>query len=73
MSKPKSAHDTVEPIEAVKPLGPPHIFRDTVYTSRTLILPNGRTASVTKGQVTALGDEQFTYFSAHPDLELMQE
>lgn len=73
MSKFKSADDPVEPVQTVKPLGPPRIFRDTVFTSRTLVLPNGSTASVTKGQVTAFGDDQFAYFSTHPDLELMPE
>lgn len=59
--------------EGVKPLGAPRAFRDTVYTSRTMVFPDGCTAPVLEGRVTALGDEQFDFLSAHPDLELLQE
>lgn len=67
MSRSKSVG---EPVESI---GPPRMFRDTVFTSRTLVLPDGNTALVDKGQVAAFGDTQFAYFSTHPDLELMQE
>lgn len=60
-------------VEAVQPIGPPRVFRDNVFTSRTLVLPDGSTASVAKGHITAFGDEQFAYFSSHPDLELLPE
>lgn len=59
--------------DAIKPIGPARVFRDKVFTSRTLVLPDGSTVPVAKGQVTAVGDEQFAHFSAHPDLELLQE
>lgn len=48
-------------------------FRDTLYTSRTLVLPDGSTASVTKGRVSASTDKQLAFLKAHPDLELVQE
>lgn len=54
-------------------IGPARVFRDKVYTSRTLIMPNGRTLPVVKGFVTAFGDDQHEYLSAHPDLELATE
>lgn len=54
-------------------MGPLRLFRDKVYTSRTLIMPDGRTLPVSKGQVAAFGDDQFEFLSAHPDLELVTE
>jgi len=48
-------------------------FRDTLYTSRTLVLPDGSTVSVVKGRVSASTDKQFAFLKAHPDLELVQE
>ncbi|MFJ4132396.1 hypothetical protein [Pseudomonas cyclaminis] len=54
-------------------IGPPSVFRDKVYTSRTLIMPDGRTLPVVKGLVTAFGDDQHEYLSGHPDLELATE
>ena len=49
------------------------IFRDKVYTSRTLIMPDGRSLPVSQGRVTAVGDDQFDYLKAHPDLEQLTE
>lgn len=49
------------------------IFRDKVYTSRTLILPNGAALSVAKGRVSAFGDDQFQYLNTHPDFEPLTE
>ena len=48
-------------------------FRDKVYTSRTLILPDGATLPVAKGRVSAFGDDQFRYLSTHPDFEPLTE
>lgn len=50
---------------------PGRVFRDTLFTSRTLILPDGSTLAVTKAHVTATSDEQFAFLKAHP--ELVQE
>lgn len=52
---------------------PARTFRDKVYTSRTLILPDGTTLPVAKGRVSALGDDQFHYLSTHPDFEPLTE
>nr|WP_288913143.1 hypothetical protein [uncultured Pseudomonas sp.] len=45
------------------------VFRDTLYTSRTLIMPNGNTLPVIAGRVTAGSDEQYAFLKAHPDLQ----
>lgn len=58
-----------EPSEPPKLIGPPQVFRDTRYTSRTLVLPDGSTVPVAKARVTALDDQQLAYFTSHPDLE----
>lgn len=49
-------------------------FRDTLYTSRTLILPDDRTLAVAKGIVTALADDAVAVqcLSTHPDLEPLE-
>ena len=52
---------------------PARTFRDKVYTSRTLILPNGASLPVAKGRVSAFGDDQFHYLSTHPDFEPLTE
>jgi len=49
-------------------------FRDRLYTSRTLILPDDRTLMVAKGIVTALADDAVAVqcLSTHPDLEPLE-
>ncbi|KJK17163.1 hypothetical protein [Pseudomonas sp. 2(2015)] len=49
-------------------------YRDTVYTSRVLILPGGRQLSVEKSQVGAPADdaEALAYLSGHSDLILQE-
>ena len=59
--------------KAVAVTSPARTFRDKVYTSRTLILPDGITLPVAKGRVSALGDDQFHYLSTHPDFEPLTE
>lgn len=54
-------------------IGPARVFRDTRYTSRTLIMPNGQPVPVIAGQVTACGDEQYAFLKAHPDLQPLTE
>ena len=49
------------------------VFRDKVYTSRTLILPGGATLAVAKGRATAVDDQQFQYLNNHPDFERLTE
>ena len=51
-------------------------FRDKVYTSRTLIIPDSaRTLSVAKGHVeVSVSDEQaVAYLKAHPEIEPPKE
>ena len=48
-------------------------FRDKVYTSRTLILPDGSLLPVAKGQVSAISDAQLQYLNTHPDFEPLTE
>jgi hypothetical protein len=50
-----------------------HVFRDTLYMSRTLITPNGRTIAVAKGRAVATTDADLQYLSWHPDLVRLQE
>jgi hypothetical protein len=49
-------------------------FRDTVYTSRTLILPDGTPLAVAKGRVTVehSNTEALAYLKAHPELEPLE-
>jgi hypothetical protein len=71
MSKDKpDSQDAIEPEPSIV-IG--STFRDTLYTSRTLVFPDGSTASVIKGRVSASTDKQFAFLKAHPDLELVQE
>lgn len=60
-----------EPAQTQAPatIAGPRVFRDTLYTSRTLIMPNGNTLPVIAGRVTAGSDEQYAFLKAHPDLQ----
>lgn len=64
-----------EPVQPVSPtpVGPARIFRDTRYTSRTLIMPDDSTLPVIAGQVRACGDDQYAFLKAHPDMQLLTE
>lgn len=46
-------------------------FRDTVFTSRTLILPDGRSLPVTRSCVMAVAGDTVAleYLQSHPDLK----
>jgi hypothetical protein len=59
--------------ESPNTIGSARVFRDTRYTSRTLIMPNGQPVPVIAGQVTACGDEQYAFLKAHPDLQPLTE
>lgn len=52
-----------------KSSGLPRTFRDTVFTSRTLITPGGQSLPVVSGQVTASTPDQYQFLQGHPDLE----
>jgi hypothetical protein len=59
--------------DAAESIGSVRVFRDKVFTSRTLILPSGETLPVIAGRVTACGDDQYAFLKAHPDLEQLKE
>ncbi|MFK0086499.1 hypothetical protein ACIQUS_04310 [Pseudomonas sp. NPDC090755] len=50
------------------------VFRDTLYTSRVLILPDSRQLAVTRGQVSAAADDSvaLAYLQDHPDLKPLE-
>ncbi|WP_439870920.1 hypothetical protein [Pseudomonas syringae] len=50
------------------------MYRDTLFTSRTLILPDDRTLAVAKGIARAQADDTVAleYLRAHPDLEPLE-
>ncbi|NWB30715.1 hypothetical protein [Pseudomonas gingeri] len=58
--------------EAVSPIGPARVFRDKLFTSRTLVMPDGLTLPVAQGRVYACGDDQYAFLKAHPDLEPLE-
>ena len=60
-------------IKTPAPIGPARVFRDTRYTSRTLIMPDGSPLPVIAGQVTACGDDQYAFLKAHPDMQQLTE
>jgi len=49
------------------------VFRDKEFTSRTLILPEGRTVQVAGGKVEATDLELLTFLRARSSFELMME
>jgi hypothetical protein len=61
------------PVLSETPITPGRLFRDSVYTSRTLVLPDGETVPVAQGRATAVSIKQFEYLNAHPDLQLIEE
>ena len=70
----KPAADAAPVLQKTTPaVAPARTFRDKVYTSRTLILPDGATLPVAKGRVSADSDEQFQYLNTHPDFERLTE
>jgi hypothetical protein len=48
-------------------------FRDTLYTSRTLLMPDGRELQVRKGQIAAHASEVLAYLDARKDFERLPE
>ncbi|MFK7703058.1 hypothetical protein [Pseudomonas caspiana] len=68
-ARPVQMVSQVVPAEVV----PATIFRDKVFTSRTLILPGGGQASVAKGQIAASTSELLAYLNAHKDFEPLLE
>lgn len=64
-----ASKDTPSIESAAKP-GPALTYRDTRFTSRVLVLPDGRLLSVTQGIVTATAGDTMAldYLKAHRDL-----
>ena len=73
MSKTSDDKATNPVAPALQKAAPSSVFRDKVYTSRTLILPDGEALPVAKGRVNATTDEQLQYLSTHPDFERLTE
>lgn len=77
MNKPKSDEQPAVPQSLPAPkvesspkaVGLPRRFRDTVFTSRTLITPNGESLAVIRGLVTADTSNHYEFLQSHPDLE----
>ncbi|MGX0889269.1 hypothetical protein AB7M22_001277 [Pseudomonas sp. ADAK2 TE3594] len=70
------AKNTEQPVADQSPPDLLLTFRDKVYTSRTLIMPDSdRTLSVAKGCVeVSVSDEQaVAYLKGHPELEPLKE
>lgn len=68
--------ETLDPpsiTQAARAIGPARAFRDTLYTSRTLVMSDGSTLPVVAARVCAFGDEQHAFLLAHPDLEPLTE
>ncbi|MEN5094546.1 hypothetical protein ABE458_28065 [Pseudomonas protegens] len=50
------------------------VFRDTLYTSRLLILPDGRQLLVAQGQLSVKAGDlaALDYLNTHPDLQVQE-
>ncbi|BFT61822.1 hypothetical protein [Pseudomonas moorei] len=75
MAKPNEASTTDEHT-VIEPTPEFSTFRDTVYTSRVLIVPEtGRALAVAMGQVQVKTTdvEAITFLKSHPDLQPLKE
>ena len=73
-----SESPAVEGVQAVAVVVPAEpviypVFRDKEFTSRTLILPEGRTVQVVQGKVEATDLELLTFLRARTSFELIME
>lgn len=77
MAKPQDDTPAQDPVAVTPPVSITSAvkFRDTLYTSRTVILPDGRTLPVAKSLVTveAGDDVALKYLKAHPEYEQLKE
>lgn len=73
--QPMGAEDESADAEDIdtKPAQITHVFRDTLYMSRTLIAPDGSTIAVAKARAVATTDAHLQYLSGHPDLVRLQK
>lgn len=77
MAKPQDDSTTQDSAAVIQPVSAATslTFRDILYTSRTVILPDGRTLPVIKSLVSveAGDDVALKYLKAHPDYEQFKE
>lgn len=77
MAKPQEEQTVQEPATVIQSTSAASTttFRDTLYTSRTLILPDDRTLAVAKGivAVTTTDDVALKYLKAHAEFEQLKE
>jgi len=68
-----TASDSIPIGPVLKPMAV--IFRDTLYTSRTVVLPDGRTLAVAKNKVTvdSADDVALKTLKAHVEFEQLKE
>lgn len=68
----------VEGVQAVSVVVPAEVekhpvFRDKEFTSRTLILPKGRTVAVVRGEVAATDADLLAFLADREDFEAVKE
>lgn len=77
MAKSQDDSATQDPVIATRstPTASTTTFRDSLYTSRTLILPDDRTLAVVKGavSVSTSDDVALNYLKTHTEFELLKE
>jgi hypothetical protein len=77
MAKSQDDSAVQDPVIATRstPTASTTTFRDTLYTSRTLILPDDRTLAVVKGAVSVntSDDLALNYLKTHTEFELLEE
>jgi hypothetical protein len=77
MAKSQDDSAVQDPVIATRstPTASTTTFRDTLYTSRTLILPDDRTLAVVKGavSVSTSDDLALKYLKTHAEFELLKE
>lgn len=77
MAKPQDDSTTQDSAAVIQPISAASslTFRDTLYTSRTVILPDGRTLPVAKSLVfVEVGDDvALKYLKAHPEYVQLKE
>ncbi|UDI95759.1 hypothetical protein [Pseudomonas sp. IAC-BECa141] len=77
MAKPQDDTSGQDPVAVILPVPITSAvkFRDALYTSRTVVLPDGRTLPVVKSlvMVEAGDDVALKYLKAHPEYEQLKE
>jgi hypothetical protein len=77
MAKPQDDSMTQDSAAVVQPISAASLitFRDTLYTSRTVVLPDGRTLAVARGVVTveAADEVAFKCLKVHSEFEQLKE